>query len=131
MFRKTELTESIPGRLFGGPFSFRERGEIEGTIGRVVSYILASHTEKARKKKENEKEAGSDMKEATDVVKIVGMVLLALFVLAVGVPLVLAAAGVALGIIGALVGLAIALIKIAIVIAVIYLIVVGVRAVLK
>jgi hypothetical protein len=71
------------------------------------------------------------MKEATDVLKIVGMILLALFVLAVGVPLVLAAAGVAVGIIGALVGLAIALIKIAIVIAVIYLIVVGLRAVLK
>jgi len=93
--------------------------------------IFWQATQKRLEKKENEKEAGSDLKEATDVVKIVGMVLLALFVLAVGVPLVLAAAGVALGIIGALVGLAIALIKIAIVIAVIYLIVVGVRAVLK
>ena len=71
------------------------------------------------------------MKEATDVLKIVGMILLALFVLAVGVPLVLAAAGVALGILGFLVSLAIALIKIAVVVAIIYLIVVGIRAVLR
>ncbi len=71
------------------------------------------------------------MKEATDVLKIVGIVLLALFVLAVGVPLVLAAAGVALGVLGLLIGLAIALIKIAIVVAVVYLIVVGIRAVLR
>jgi hypothetical protein len=71
------------------------------------------------------------MKETKDVLRVVGYVLLALFVLAVGVPLVLAAAGVALGVLGMLIGLAIALIKIAIVVAIIYLIVVGVRAVLK
>jgi hypothetical protein len=68
------------------------------------------------------------MKEATDVLKIVGMILLALFVLAVGVPLVLAAAGVVLGF---LVTLAVWVIRIAIVMAIIYLIVVGVRAVLR
>jgi hypothetical protein len=71
------------------------------------------------------------MKEATDVLKIVGIVLLALFVLAVGVPLVLTAAGVALGILGFLVGLAVVLIKVAVVVAIIYLIVVGIRTVLK
>ena len=71
------------------------------------------------------------MKEATDVLKIVGIILLAWFVLAVGVPLVLAAAGVAFGVVGFLVSLAVALIKIAIVIAIIYLIIVGIRAVLK
>jgi hypothetical protein len=43
----------------------------------------------------------------------------------------LAAAGVALGILGFLVSLAIALIKIAVVVAIIYLIVVGIRAVLR
>jgi len=59
------------------------------------------------------------MKETSDIFRIVGIVLLVIFVLAVGVPLVLAAAGVALGIIGLLVGLAIALIKIAIVVAII------------
>ena len=71
------------------------------------------------------------MKETKDVLRIVGYILLALFVLAVGVPLVLAAAGVALGVLGMLIGLAIALIKIAIVVAIIYLIVVGIRAMLK
>lgn len=71
------------------------------------------------------------MKETTDIFRVVGIILLALFVLAVGVPLVLAAAGVALGVLGMLIGLAIALIKIAIVVAIIYLIVVGIRAVLK
>jgi hypothetical protein len=71
------------------------------------------------------------MKETKDVLRVVGIILLALFVLAVGVPLVLAAAGVALGILGFLIGLAVILIKVAIVVAIIYLIVVGIRAVLK
>ena len=71
------------------------------------------------------------MKEASDVLRVVGMILLALFVLAVGVPLVLAAAGVALGILGFLVGLAVLLSKVAVVVAIIYLIVVGIRAVLR
>jgi hypothetical protein len=71
------------------------------------------------------------MKETKDVLRVVGIILLALFVLAVGVPLVLAAAGVALGILGFLIGLAVMLIKVAIVVAIIYLIVVGIRAVLK
>ncbi len=71
------------------------------------------------------------MKETSDIFRIVGIVLLVIFVLAIGVPLVLAAAGVALGIIGLLVGLAIALIKVAIVVAIIYLIIVGIRAVLR
>ena len=71
------------------------------------------------------------MKEAADIFRVVGIILLALFVLAVGVPLVLAAAGVALGIVGMLVGLAIMLIKVAIVVAIVYLIVVGIRAVLR
>jgi hypothetical protein len=86
----------------------------------------------SRTKRETTEDPGkSYMKEAGDILKIVGMVLLVLFVLAVGVPLVLAAAGVALGIIGMLVGLAIALIKIAIVVAIIYLIIVGIRALLR
>ena len=71
------------------------------------------------------------MKETKDVLRVVGIILLALFVLAVGVPLVLAAAGAALGVLGFLIGLAVMLIKVAIVVAIIYLIVVGIRAVLK
>src|SRR5215471_2688753 len=95
---------------------------LDGTIPKDLSYIQPDEAEKT------EDPDKSYMKEAGDILKIVGMVL---FVLAVGVPLVLAAAGVALGIIGMLVGLAIALIKIAIVVAIIYLIIVGIRAVLR
>jgi len=99
--------------------------KVHGTIFVSVSYIEPDEVERA-KVSETRK-----MKEAGDILRIVGIVLLVLFVLAVGVPLVLAAAGVALGIIGILVGLAIALIKIAIVVAIIYLIIVGIRAVLR
>ncbi len=71
------------------------------------------------------------MKEAKDILRIVGMILLGVFVFAVGVPLVLKLAGVTLGIIGALVGLAVLLIKVAVVLAVGYLILVGIRALLR
>jgi len=71
------------------------------------------------------------MKEAKDVLRIVGMVLLGLFVFVVGVPLILAAAGVTLGIIGFLFHLAVMLIKLAVVIAIGYLILVGIRALLR
>jgi hypothetical protein len=71
------------------------------------------------------------MKEAKDVLRIVGMVLLGLFVFVVGVPLILAAAGVTLSIIGFLFHLAVMLIKLAVVIAIGYLILVGIRALLR
>jgi hypothetical protein len=108
-----------------------ERESFYGTIPDSPSYIDANAEKRWQKHSEIERYQVSEMKEATDVLKIVGIVLLALFVLAVGVPLVLAAAGVALGVLGLLIGLAIALIKIAIVVAIIYLIVVGIRAVLR
>jgi hypothetical protein len=92
---------------------------------------LSQAAKNGGKSRESRKVSVDPMKEATDVLKIVGMILLALFVLAVGVPLVLAAAGVALGILGFLVGLAVTLIKIAVVVAIVYLIIVGIRAVLK
>lgn len=71
------------------------------------------------------------MKETTDVLKIVGMILLTLFVLVVGIPIVFKLAGIALGIIGVLIWLAVHVIYLAIILAVIYLIVVGIRAVLR
>ena len=71
------------------------------------------------------------MKETKDVLRIVGIVLLALFVLVVGIPLVFAAAGITLSIIGTILGLAVWLIKVAVFIAIVYLILVGVRAVLR
>jgi hypothetical protein len=91
-------------------------------------FVYRREPQKTGKKGESKGKRGRVMKEATDVLKIVGMVLLALFVLAVGVPLVLALAGVVLGF---LVTLAVWAIKIAIVMAVVYLIVVGIRAVLR
>jgi hypothetical protein len=71
------------------------------------------------------------MSDAKNVLRIVGMILLGIFVFAVGVPIVLTAAGVTLGILKVLLGLAIWLIKLAVVIAVGYLILVGIRAVLR
>ena len=71
------------------------------------------------------------MKDATDVVRIVGMILLAIFVVAVGIPIVLTAAGITLGIIKILFGIAVMVIKLAVVVAVGYLILVGIRALLR
>lgn len=71
------------------------------------------------------------MKDASKVLKVVGMILLGVFVFAVGLPLVLTVAGVATTIISFLIGLAVALIKIAVVLAIGYLILVGIRALLR
>ena len=71
------------------------------------------------------------MKDAKDVLRIVGMILLGVVVFAVGVPLVFKVAGITLGIIGVLITLAILLIKIAVVLAIGYLILVGIRALLR
>jgi hypothetical protein len=71
------------------------------------------------------------MKEATDVLRIVAMILLGIFVLAVGIPVVLGVAGIALGIVQILFGIAVGVIKIAIILAICYLILVGIRAVLR
>jgi hypothetical protein len=68
------------------------------------------------------------MKDVKDMLRIVGIILLGIFVLAVGVPLVFAAAGVVLG---GIIGITVSLIKIAVVLAVAYLILVGIRAILK
>jgi hypothetical protein len=71
------------------------------------------------------------MSEAKGVLRVVGMILLGLFVLAVGIPVVLTAAGITLGIIGFLFHLAVVLIKLAVVVAIGYLILVGIRALLR
>jgi hypothetical protein len=68
------------------------------------------------------------MKDAKDIIRIVGIILLGLFVLVVVVPLVFAAVGI---IFGAAVSLAVLVIKVAVTLAVIYLILAGVRALLK
>ena len=68
------------------------------------------------------------MKDSKDMLRIVGIILLGLFVFVVAVPLVFAAAGI---VVGTVVSLAILLIKVAVTLAVIYLVLAGIRAVLK
>ncbi len=68
------------------------------------------------------------MKDSKDVLRIVAMVLLGLFALTVVLPIVLSALGF---VVVTVVSVAVGLIKLAVVLAVIYLILAGVRAVLK
>ena len=63
-----------------------------------------------------------------DALKVVGIILLGLFVLVVGLPLVGMAVGLVLS---TLIGLAILLIKLAVVLAIGYLVLAGIRAVLR
>jgi hypothetical protein len=75
------------------------------------------------------------MKDAKHALRIVGMILLGLFVFFVAVPFVLTlvfnVVGITVGIIGHLIGLAVLLIKVAVVLAIGYLILVGIRALLR
>ena len=63
-----------------------------------------------------------------DALKVVGIILLGLFVLVVGLPLVGMAVGLVLS---TLIGLAILLIKLAVVLAVGYLVLAGIRAMMR
>ena len=65
------------------------------------------------------------MKDTKEMLRIVGIILLGLFVLVVGVPLVLMAAGI---VVGTVITLAVLLIKVAVTLAIVYLLLVGVRA---
>lgn len=75
------------------------------------------------------------MKDAKDVLRIVGMLLLGVFVFMVVVPFILnfvfSAIGITLGIISLLISAAVLLIKVAVVLAIGYLILVGIRALLR
>jgi len=71
------------------------------------------------------------MKDATDVLRIVGIILLGIFVFAVGIPIVLTAAGITLGIIKILFGIAVLVIKLAVILAIAYLILAGIRALVR
>ena len=68
------------------------------------------------------------MKDARNVLRIIGMILLGIFVFAVVLPLALKVVGITLGII---IGLAVLLIKVAVTLAIAYLVLVGVRALLR
>ncbi|HEU4594448.1 MAG TPA: hypothetical protein VFS10_04700 [Pyrinomonadaceae bacterium] len=63
-----------------------------------------------------------------NTLRVVGILLLGLFVLVVGVPLLLAAAGI---IVSSVISIAVLLIKVGVTLAVGYLILVGVRAMLR
>src|SRR5689334_13434215 len=75
------------------------------------------------------------MRDTKDVLRIVGMIFLGLFVFLVVAPLVLkvifGVIGIATGIISLLIGLAVLLIKVAVVLAIGYLVLVGIRALLR
>ena len=68
------------------------------------------------------------MKDARNVLRIIGMILLGVFVFAVVLPLLLKVVGITLGFI---IGLAVLLIKVAVTLAIAYLVLVGVRALLR
>ncbi|HEV2862614.1 MAG TPA: hypothetical protein VGX48_16490 [Pyrinomonadaceae bacterium] len=68
------------------------------------------------------------MRDTKDILRVVAMVLLGLFALTVVLPLLLSAVGI---VVGTVTFVAIKLIKLAVVLAVIYLILAGVRALLK
>jgi hypothetical protein len=68
------------------------------------------------------------MKDAKNVLRIIGMILLGVFVFAVVLPLALKVVGITLGII---IGLAVLLIKVAVTLAIAYLVLVGIRALLR
>jgi uncharacterized membrane protein required for colicin V production len=72
-----------------------------------------------------------EMREAKDTIRVVGVILLGLFVLVVGIPLALTAAGITLHVFGFVFGLAVGLIKLAVVLAIGYLALVGIRALLR
>jgi hypothetical protein len=71
------------------------------------------------------------MSDAKDVIRVAGMILLGVFVVAVGIPLALTAAGITIGIIGFLFHVAVVVIKVTVVLAIGYLILVGIRAMLR
>ena len=68
------------------------------------------------------------MKDARNILRIIGMILLGVFVFAVVLPLALKVVGITLGFI---IGLAVLLIKVAVTLAIAYLVLVGIRALLR
>ena len=71
------------------------------------------------------------MKEAKDILRTVGSVFLGIVVFIAVAPLALKLIGITFGIIGVLIWLAIAAIKLAVVVAIGYLVLVGIRALLR
>ena len=71
------------------------------------------------------------MKEAKDILRTVGIIFLGILVFIAVAPLALKLIGITFGIIGVLIWLAIVAIKLAVVVAIGYLVLVGIRALLR
>jgi hypothetical protein len=71
------------------------------------------------------------MKEAKDILRTVGIIFLGIVVFIAVAPLALKLIGITFGIIGVLIWLAIAAIKLAVIVAIGYLVLVGIRALLR
>lgn len=71
------------------------------------------------------------MKEAKDILRTVGIIFLGIVVFIAVAPIALKLIGITFGIIGVLIWLAIAAIKLAVVVAIGYLVLVGIRALLR
>jgi len=95
------------------------------------AFVYSRKPQRPAKSSGKRKVAGQKMKDATDVLKIVGMILLVLIVLIFGIPLLFQLLGLTFWIVGLLAGLAVKLLYVAVVVAIVYLIIVGIRAVLK
>jgi hypothetical protein len=116
VLKEQSLVERLKG-THGAKSSYTEPDEL-------IKLSLESNSEV------NEREVW-EMSDVKSVLRIVGIILLGVFVLAVGIPVVLTAALGTLGILGFLFHLAVILIKAAVVLAIVYLILVGIRALLR
>jgi hypothetical protein len=113
----------------GVSFASAKKCERFWKFARIVRRTRAGEPPETRRK--IYKEVLAMQKDVENVLRTAGLILLGLFVLVVGVPLVLAAAGLTLGILGKLFALAVFLIKLAVFVAIGYLVLVAVRTLLK
>jgi hypothetical protein len=103
-----------------------------GTRRAGHAYRKARHAAPQSKLRERVTESEKvEVLEMKDTWKVVGTILLGLFVLVVGIPLVFAAIGLGVAVLGTVIGLAILLIKLAVVLAIGYLVLAGIRALLR
>jgi hypothetical protein len=105
---------------------------LDGTLPPAPSYMEAGQGRRFGRRKGRRKtrplRVVKIMKDMKNTLRVVGILLLGLFVLVIGVPLVLAAAGI---IVSSIISIAVLLIKVGVTLAVGYLILVGVRALLR
>lgn len=104
---------------------------MDGTLSPAASYMDAGRAAGPPARRGEENRGGrlvKIMRDMKNTLRVVGILLLGLFVLVVGVPLLLAAAGI---IVSSIISIAVLLIKVGVTLAVGYLILVGIRALLR